>query len=84
MVEGETVNHRKIVVLRGRGEAPGSCAILYVSKEEKNVAAILAGVGAGVLTVGESDSFLHEGGMIAFVLENRRVRFNVDLVSCLI
>jgi hypothetical protein len=31
-----------------------------------------------VLTVGEGDGFLREGGMIAFVLENRRVRFDIN------
>ncbi|HVW83062.1 MAG TPA: YfiR family protein [Bryobacteraceae bacterium] len=78
LVDGETVNGRKILVHRTHGEANGSCAILYVARQEKNVRAILAAVGPGVLTVGEGDSFLDEGGMIAFVLENRRVRFNID------
>ena len=77
-MDGETVNGRKILVHRTHGEANGSCAILYVARQEKNVRAILAAVGPGVLTVGEGDSFLDEGGIIAFVLENRRVRFNID------
>ena len=34
--------------------------------------------GPGVLTVGEGDNFLRDGGMIAFVLENRRVRFDIN------
>jgi hypothetical protein len=66
------------VVRRNRTEAPGACGILYVSKQEKNVPELLAAAGPGVLTVGEGDGFLDEGGMIAFVIENRRVRFNVD------
>jgi hypothetical protein len=28
--------------------------------------------------VGEGDGFLDGGGMIAFILEDRRVRFNID------
>jgi hypothetical protein len=82
LVEGETVGGRKIAVRRiraeGNADAQGSCAILYVSKQEQSVQTVLAGVGQGVLTVGEGDSFLDGGGMIAFILENRRVRFNID------
>jgi YfiR/HmsC-like len=78
LVEGETVGGRKIAVRRIRAEAAGSCEILYVSKLEQNFQAALAGVGAGVLTVGEGDGFLDGGGMIAFILEDRRVRFNID------
>ena len=32
-----------------------------------------------ILTVGEDDRFLHEGGIIAFRVVDRRVRFDVDL-----
>ncbi len=78
IVEGETVGSRPIVIRRIHAEAPGSCAILYVSKDEKNIAGIIAAAGPGVLTVGEGDPFLDQGGMIAFVVENRRVRFNID------
>ncbi len=78
LVEGETVGGRKVAVRRIRAETAGSCEILYVSKQEQNIQAVLAGAGAGVLTVGEGDGFLDDGGMIAFILENRRVRFNID------
>jgi hypothetical protein len=81
IVEGETVNGRKIVIRHIRGDASASCSLLYVSKEEKNVPGILASAGYGVLTVGEGDAFLDEGGMIGFVLENKRVRFNIDLAA---
>ncbi len=82
LVEGETVAGRKIAVRRIRAEArvepPGSCEILYVAKQEQNLHGVLSGAGPGVLTVGEGDGFLDSGGMIAFVLEDRRVRFNID------
>ena len=78
LVEGENVNGRKIAVRHLHGEPQGTCGILYVSRQEKNVPELLAAAGPGVLTVGEGDSFLDEGGMIAFVLEDRRVRFNID------
>jgi hypothetical protein len=77
-VEGETVNGRKIVVRRIQREAPAGCGILYVSPQEKNVSDLLGSAGPGVLTVGEGDAFLDRGGMIAFVVENRHVRFDAD------
>ncbi len=81
MMEGETVSGRKIVVQRDRREVPKGCQMLYVGRSEKDLAEILGGGERGVLTVGESESFLHAGGIIAFVMENRRVRFMVNLTA---
>ena len=39
---------------------------------------MLAKVGAGVLTVGQGGNFMRDGGIIAFVIENRRVRFDIN------
>jgi hypothetical protein len=78
LVEGETVAGHKLVVRRARNAAPADCGVVYISREEKNVAALLASVAPGVLTVGEGDAFLDEGGMISFVLDHSRVRFDVD------
>jgi hypothetical protein len=79
VVEGETVNARKLVVQRLTAPPrPKSCQILFITKAEKEPSKVLAGLGEGVLTVGEGDSFLHEGGVIAFVIENRRVRFDIN------
>jgi hypothetical protein len=79
IVEGETYQHRKITVQRVRRPVPSSCQVLFVNRSEKDVEMLLAGLGPGVLTVGEATDFLHIGGMINFVVENRRVRFDVNL-----
>jgi hypothetical protein len=79
LVEGEEANGRKLVVQRlRRAPAPKACQLLFVGREERDVTRMLAGLGPGVLTVGEADRFLHEGGIIAFVLEDRRVRFDIN------
>jgi YfiR/HmsC-like len=76
---GETVNGRKVVVQRiRRTPKPKSCQVLFIGRSEKDVAGILADVGPGVLTVGEADNFLHDGGIIAFVLQGRHVRFDIN------
>jgi hypothetical protein len=77
-VEGESVNGRKIEIQRIVRQTPASCQIVFAGGSEKDLPKVLAGMGPGVLTVGEGARFLREGGMIAFMLENRRVRFDIN------
>ncbi len=76
-LQGEQVNGRRLVVERVL-RFQQSCEVLFVAKSETNVTPILAETSPGVLTVGETDDFLKQGGMINFALENRRVRFDVN------
>jgi hypothetical protein len=77
-VAGERIGSRRLVVQRTRRLLPKSCQVVFVGRSEKDLLKLLAGVGPGVLTVGEGEGFLREGGIIAFVVENRRVRFDVN------
>jgi len=79
IVAGEVVNGRPVAAQRiKRVPPPKSCQVLFVGRPEKDAAEILPGLGPGILTVGEGPSFVHGGGMIAFVVENRRVRFEIN------
>lgn len=79
ITEGEMVGARKIDIRRlRRTPPPGTCHVLFVSRSEKDVRRILLEVGPNVLTVGEGDFFLREGGIVAFVLDDRRVRFDIN------
>ena len=79
IVEGETVNSRKLVVQRIEHELPKSCHVLFIgAKSKKDLPKVLESLGPGVLTVGEGERFLRDGGMIAFVIDNRRVRFDIN------
>jgi YfiR/HmsC-like len=79
LVESETVGGRKVVVQRLRHTpAPKSCQVLFIARSEKDVSEILAGLGTGVLTVGDEDGFLRDGGIIAFAVEDRHVRFDIN------
>lgn len=84
VVRGETVNGRPLVVRRPRQtlEARG-CHILFLARSERGRQdEILSSVeGAGILTVGEDDGFLTDGGIIRFVLEENRVRFEINLAA---
>lgn len=79
MVKGEALNGRQLVVQRiRRAPEPKACQVLFVAKSEKETARTLADLGPGVLTVGEGEKFLRDGGIIAFVIQDRRVRFDID------
>jgi hypothetical protein len=81
MVQGRLIRGRPVIVRRPtRIEDLLPCQILFVSSSEKNrLAGILEAVGgAGVLVVGEMDGFLRLGGMIAFSVEQAKVRFEIN------
>ena len=78
-VEGESVNGRKLAVRRiSQSPELQGCQVVFVDSGEKEVRKILNGLKNGVLTVGQGEGFMREGGMIAFVIENRRVRFDIN------
>jgi len=83
-VAGEAVAGRPIAVRRGTRIADlKGCHILFVSRAERGrLPEVLAAVrGGNALTVGESDGFLADGGMIRFYLEANKVRFAVNLAA---
>ncbi len=57
------------------------CRMLFISASESNrLKDILAAVDkSGVLTVSDMPEFTRRGGMIQFVMEGKRVRFEVNL-----
>jgi hypothetical protein len=79
LVQGERASGRPIVAKKiKRSGAIDGCHVLFIAKSERDVGKLLEGVRPSVLTVGESESFIHDGGMIGFVTENRRVRFDIN------
>ena len=57
------------------------CQVLFLGTlEKKRIAKILASLnGNPVLTVGESENFAQQGGMIGLCLEDNKVRFEINL-----
>ena len=81
-INGKTIGGRPLIVRRQLRTAElKDCRILFVaSSEKKRVAPILSGLrGAAVLTIGEFEGFLEQGGGVNFTVENDRVRFDVNL-----
>jgi YfiR/HmsC-like len=81
-VSGKTVDGRPFLVRQVSGEQPSAgCQILFVSSSErKRLHAILGEIKTeGVLTVGETDNFEAEGGIINFKIEAGRVCLQVNV-----
>jgi hypothetical protein len=57
------------------------CQILFIGAGEKKlVPSVLKSLqGNPVLTVGESEHFVQDGGMIGFLLEENKIRFEINL-----
>ena len=82
VVRGEILNGRRLTVHRTRDLAEiRSCHVVFVPRAERSrQERILESLHQrGVLTVGESEGFLTRGGIIRFVLEQNKVRFDVNL-----
>jgi hypothetical protein len=78
------VNGRKIEVRKlADFEQAKTCHILFIASSEKTqIKPILESLrGTSVLTVGDTNAFAAQGGMINFVLENDRVQFEVNRKS---
>jgi hypothetical protein len=81
---GETIAGRNVVTKRiSTPEESVNCQILFLSAAEAGrLNKIVEGLDkAAVLTVSDMPQFAQRGGMIQFVLEGNRVRFEVNLVA---
>jgi hypothetical protein len=83
-VEGKAIGARTFHVrLISQPQGIQGCNILFLSRDEtQRQSAILKGLrGMPVLTVGETSSFLSDGGMIRFHLDEGKTRFDINLAS---
>jgi YfiR/HmsC-like len=81
-IVGESINGKKVVLTRiTKPQDAASCRILFISSsEESRLKEILATLDTtSVLTVSDISQFTQRGGMIRFVTEANRVRFEVNL-----
>jgi hypothetical protein len=83
-VAGKLIGNR-VMRIRHLAEAQDlqSCQILFIGKgQSRRMAAVVAALhNAPVLTVGEIAGFVGVGGMIGFLLEDNKVRFEINLAA---
>jgi hypothetical protein len=84
IIAGETIDGRSVMrQTPATPEAARSCHILFVAGGEaaRTDQLLVAVKGAHVLTVGDSADFLTRGGVVTFVREGERVRFDVNMTQ---
>jgi hypothetical protein len=84
ILKDETIAGKSIVAQRiPTPQAAINCRVLFISSSESpRLKQILTTLGdASVLTVSELPDFTQRGGMVQFVSEGNRVRFEVNLAS---
>jgi hypothetical protein len=82
VIEDKAVNGHRLEVAHPEGVPQArACQILFIASSEKQrVREILRGLtGVGVLTVGDTPGFAKMGGVINFVLDENRVRFEINV-----
>lgn len=80
-LEGKPIGSRTMHVrLLDKSQGAENCSILFLSRNEgRRQAEFLRTLrGQPVLTVGDDDNFLREGGMIRFHLEQGKIRFDIN------
>jgi hypothetical protein len=83
MTGDRTVNDRKVVIKQIEGTADfKDCQILFIGSSEKgHLTEILEAVkDSAVLTVGETDRFLPQEGMINFTKKENKIHLEINLV----
>lgn len=78
---GKTVSGRAFVIREWSDSAPGDrCHILFVPSAARKPFRSLppALKSSGVLTVGEAEGFAADGGVLNFILEDGKIRFEIN------
>jgi len=81
VLRGKSAQGRALATRRLRwGQDVQGCHILYVSPSERaRLGQILENVrGQSILTIGDTDGFAQLGGIVNFVLEDGKVRFEIN------
>ena len=77
-LEGTSVHGRKLMLRRvGKGEVEG-CEAIFFGRTAGMEAALIKAQKLGILTVGNDTDFLPLSGMVALVVENRRVVVEIN------
>jgi hypothetical protein len=81
---GETIDGKGVVAKRiSTSQEAGDCRILFVSSaEDGRVNKVIGALDKeAILTVSDMPQFSQKGGMIQFVIEGNKVRFEVNLTA---
>lgn len=80
-LNGQTVQGRSLIVHRVADSELSShrCHILFVGANSSSIEILANGDRKPVLTVGDTQGFANDGGMLELSIEDNRVKFEVNL-----
>jgi hypothetical protein len=81
MLKGKSLSGRSFAIRRlSRVSDTEGCNVVFISSsEEKQIRPILASLAKGsILTIGDTPGFAKQGCMIEFLIEDNRVRFEIN------
>ena len=81
-VKGKLIGNRPLRVLHLREREPiNGCQVLFIGAAQKGrqTEELASANGRPMLTVGETADFAQEGGIIGFFLEDKKVRFEINV-----
>ncbi len=80
-VNGEKVDGHPLVIRRYSSvEDAKECQILFISSSEsQKMESILSGLrGLNILTVGDTEGFIRDGGIVRFVIKDNKIHFRIN------
>jgi hypothetical protein len=83
LVRGESLNGRPLSIREVAGpDGLGGCHVLFIPGNSPAGGEVLkAARGSPVLTIGEGERFLDQGGIIALRIVERRIRFEINAAA---
>jgi hypothetical protein len=81
LINGNSVDGHRMITKRFKaGDDLRGCHILFISSsEQKRAGQIMQSVrGVSVLTIGDTSQFTQQGGVINFVIQENKVRFEIN------
>jgi len=78
-VKGKLVGERHLVIQRGLVSGLAGCHIVFAGANGKRRRFAEEMKGPGILTIGEDEAFLSDGGAVALLLVSDRVRMKINL-----
>lgn len=67
----------RVLSLTGGGDE-ANCRVIYIGRDERHAADVLARAGRGPLTISDRPEFVREGGLIRLFVRDDRLRFEIN------
>jgi hypothetical protein len=82
MLAGKTVHDRPITIRRfTRPDDVGACQLVFVTTAAARTFPLESWMRPGIVSVGDDETFVDRGGLIAFTMQSNKLRFVVNAAA---